>query len=211
MEKIIPLFPLSLVVYPYEDLNLHIFEPRYKQLVQDSADKKDTFGIPTYMNNRVGDYGTEVEITKIDKIYPDGRMDIKTRGRQAFKILTFDNPLRDRLYAGGLVEILENDYTVDEAITFRLVQRITELYDVLQIHQDLDMSQARSFSFLIAHRIGLSLEQEYELLAITSETERQRYMLEHLEKAIPIVQEIERTKHIIRMNGHFKNFDPLNF
>ena len=56
-----------------------------------------------------------------------------------------------------------------------------------------------------------SLEQEYTLLCIDKEEERQNYLFEHLNKILPIVAEMERTKDKIRMNGHFKNLDPLSF
>jgi ATP-dependent protease La (LON) substrate-binding domain len=211
MEKILPLFPLSLVVFPHEVLHLHIFEPRYKQLIQECKEENKTFGIPPYLDNRVSNFGTEMEILEIEKVYEDGKMDIKTRGISVFSILTFDNPLPQKLYAGGLVEPKKMDYKSDEALTFQILQKINELYQILQIQLDISITDFPSLSFGIAHRIGLSMEQEYELLCIETEQARQHYILDHFDKTIPVVLEIERTKHLIRMNGHFKNFDPLNF
>jgi len=79
----IPLFPLNIVAFPGEEINLHIFEPRYKQLINDCLDNKTTFGIPSYVKSKI-DLGTETEICSITKKYPDGRMDIKTRGVKVF-------------------------------------------------------------------------------------------------------------------------------
>ena len=58
----LPLFPLNLIVFPHEDLNLHIFEPRYRQLINECLDEKKTFGIPAFVNNKLLGYGTEVEV-----------------------------------------------------------------------------------------------------------------------------------------------------
>lgn len=211
MRKNLPLFPLSLVVYPKEDLNLHIFEPRYKQLIKDCQENKHNFGIPTYIDNKVADYGTEVEIINVEKIYEDQRMDIKTRGVQVFKILNFSNPFEDRLYAGGAIETQTLGTEIDQEIQQGLLKKLDELYDILQITVNLDYSDVQFLSYEVAHKIGLSIEQEYELLCINEEKDRQAYLLEHLEKAIPIISEMEKTKQLIRMNGHFKYFDPLNF
>ena len=68
MQKELRLFPLNVVVFPEEDLNLHVFEARYKQLIQECLQEKSTFGVPVYMDGEIGKYGTEVEIKKIHKI-----------------------------------------------------------------------------------------------------------------------------------------------
>ncbi|MDX2303421.1 MAG: LON peptidase substrate-binding domain-containing protein [Microscillaceae bacterium] len=211
MEKIIPLFPLNLVVFPNEELNLHIFEPRYRQLVKDCQDQALTFGIPTFIDDKVADYGTEVHITQIERIYDDGRLDIKTRGLQVFKMITFENPLDDRLYAGGLVKMIKTDLIFDQNTQNELIRKVSELYDILQINVNISEQIFNIVSFEIAHKVGLSIEQEYEILQLETENERQEYLIDHLNKAIPVINEMERTKQIIRMNGHFKYFDPLNF
>ena len=66
-------------------------------------------------------------------------------------------------------------------------------------------------SFELAHKLGLSLEQEYDMLQMVRESQRQTYMSHHLTRALPLVKEMERAKERIRMNGHFQHHDPLNF
>lgn len=73
------------------------------------------------------------------------------------------------------------------------------------------IEQINSLSFEVAHKIGLSVEQEYELLTISGETKRQEYLLNHLGRVIPVVSDMEKTKERIRVNGYFKSLDPLNF
>ncbi len=65
MTNFIPIFPLSTVVYPGEELHLHIFEPRYKQLIIESYNTNRPFGIPAVINNRISELGTLVEIIEM--------------------------------------------------------------------------------------------------------------------------------------------------
>ena len=92
MSDEIGLFPLNLVVFPGERLNLHIFEPRYKQLIKDCLESGSTFGIPSYVLNKT-EFGTEVQIEEVTKTYSDGRMDIKTIGISVIEVLDFEKSL----------------------------------------------------------------------------------------------------------------------
>ena len=87
--QLYPLFPLELVVFPFEELNLHIFEPRYRQLINDCEKHEALFGIPTFRKGQALDYGSLVKLVKIEKKYPDGRMDIRTKGVQTFRAVSY--------------------------------------------------------------------------------------------------------------------------
>lgn len=209
MEKTLALFPLNLIVYPGEDLNLHIFEPRYRQLINECIEEEKTFGIPAFINNKLPGYGTEMHVTTLHKRYDDGRMDIKSKGLTIFRLVNFENPVPGKLYAGGEVELVVPGDTFS-AHADALTQRLERLYELLQIETDYDPS-FENFSYRVAHKVGLSVEQEYELLTLESEAERQLFLIQHLNNVLPVVADMERTKQRIRMNGHFKNLDPLNF
>ena len=84
MTNFIPIFPLGIVVYPGEALNLHIFEPRYKQLITECFAEKKPFGIPSIIESRLQDFGTMVSVDEISKVHDDGEMDIKTHGQKFF-------------------------------------------------------------------------------------------------------------------------------
>jgi Lon protease-like protein len=212
MADFIPLFPLNLVVFPTEQLNLHIFEPRYRQLIKECIEQDRTFGVPAYINQEMQKTGTEVKLVDVENFYEDGRMDIKTLGIRSFQILDFQNPAPDKPYAGGNVAFSETPSdNADPAVTFELLEKLDQLYQVMSIHNPPQFSGKHLLSFQIAHKMGLSIEQEYELLLISDEAKRQQYLLKHLNKAIPILWEAERTKEKIRMNGHFKNMNPLDF
>ncbi|MFK5121398.1 LON peptidase substrate-binding domain-containing protein, partial [Klebsiella pneumoniae] len=91
----IPIFPLSIVVFPGETLNLHIFEPRYRQLIQECFAEQKPFGIPTVLQKGIADLGTLVEITEIVTVHEDGKMDIRTRGLKIFSILELIRSIPD--------------------------------------------------------------------------------------------------------------------
>jgi len=209
MEKYLPQFPLNLVVYPEEDLNLHIFEPRYQQLINECLEAETTFGIPAFISNKLPGYGTEMRVTVLHKRYEDGRMDIKTRGLRIFKLLDFENPAPGKLYAGGNVEPRDTTTELGDHLP-ELTLKLDRLYDLLQIKPEV-ASDKPLFSFRVAHKIGLSIEQEYELMTIPAESARQQYLIDHLNHVLPVISEMERTKERIKLNGHFKNLDPLNF
>lgn len=209
--KYLPLFPLNIVVFPEEKLNLHIFEPRYKQLVLDCVESGSTFGIPTYIQNGVGLYGTEVELLQVEKKYDNGEMDIRTKGLRIFKMLQFDKLAPNRLYAGGEVELVENKFDEDIITKLKIRELLEKLYDTLGLG-NLYLELPEDFnSYDIAHQLGLNTEQEYALLQLLSEKERQEVILLHLQQLLPILLETEKLKERVRLNGHFKNLTPPNF
>jgi uncharacterized protein len=210
MPSFLPFFPLGLVIYPHGSLNLHIFEPRYRQLVNEVIDEGKTFGIPSFINNKIKGYGTEIQLVSVDKRYEDGRLDIKTKGLRTFRIVDFQNPVPGKLYAGGEVEFIETD-GVEGEISEELLRLVQKLHDLLKVTVNLKSDSIQPYSFQVAQKLGLNLVQEYQLLTLPTEAERQAFLIEHLYKVIPTLIEIERTKEIIKMNGHFKNLDPLSF
>lgn len=209
MPTLLPLFPLQLVVFPDEQLNLHIFEPRYKQLIQACEEEGITFGIPAYIDGKIMEIGTEVKLLKVEKRYPNGEMDVRTQGMGIFRIKTFYKNAPGKLYAAAEIERIEvgsdkSDYLLAEAI----LGILQELFDILNIQKELPNSVADFHIHDWAHHIGLSLEQEYELLKMEKETERQRLVKEHLESILPKVREVEAIRQKAMMNGHFKNITP---
>src|SRR3989337_3290259 len=103
MTNFIPIFPLSIVVYPGEELNLHIFEPRYKQLIEECAAAGKPFGIPIILNNQLSELGTLVDIKEVSMKYENGEMDIKTKGHKVFRILEVIKEVPEKLYCGAIV------------------------------------------------------------------------------------------------------------
>lgn len=205
----LPLFPLKSVFFPGETVPLHIFEPRYKQLIQDCRDEAITFGIPVFFNNRL-EYGTEVQLVEVVNTYEGGEMDVVCVARQVFKVISFEPQMGDKLYPGGDVQLLEYDYICPASYKAEVVKKIHQLYTIMEI-PNTPIDLAKYNSFVLAHKIGLSYEQEYELLRIAKEQDRLEFIYNHLLTTINVLSQVERTRKIIELNGHFKNFDPLDF
>ncbi|WP_097045749.1 LON peptidase substrate-binding domain-containing protein [Flagellimonas pacifica] len=205
----LPLFPLQSVFFPGETVPLHIFEERYKQLINDCRQEAVTFGIPVYIDNTIS-YGTEVQLVEVVNTYESGEMDVICIARQVFKVLSFENQMDEKLYAGGDVEFLDVKNDADEALRKEVLQKLEVLYDLMDVPFT-KVSPKQFNSYSLAHKMGLSFEQEYQLLQIASEVDRLRFIKNHLETTTNVLQEINRTKTIIEMNGHFKNFDPLDY
>ncbi len=211
MTNFIPIFPLGIVVYPAENLNLHIFEPRYKQLISECHEQKKPFGIPTVIENKLQDFGSLVEILEISKQHENGEMDIKTRGTRVFRILELIKDIPDKLYSGAIVNYPETYDEGNPELMRKVMQSIRELHELLEVNKDFKKPEEELRSFDVAHHIGLSLEEEYELLLLTDERQRQEYLKRQLAKAIPMVKGMEQLKEKIKLNGHFKNLSGSGF
>ena len=205
MTNFIPIFPLSLVVYPGEDLNLHIFEPRYKQLITECYELKKPFGIPTVIHDKMGELGTLVEIIELSKTYDDGELDIKTRGTKIFRILEVIKEVPDKLYSGAIVNYPVNSVLGSRVLMQKVIQSIRDLHKLLHLTNEFKKPEDELWSYDVAHHAGLSLEEEYELLGLMIELQRQEYLKRHLVKVMPVVAEMEVLKERIKLNGHFKN------
>ncbi len=209
MTNFIPLFPLGIVVYPGEQLNLHIFEPRYKQLITDSVAASKPFGIPTVLNGNVTDTGTTVVVKQIVKQYTDGCMDIKTEAEQVFTLLETIPTLPDKMYQGAIVTYPNYSTTGSFAKMQKLLLLVKALHKLIQVQKQFGRPDNELCTYDIAHHVGFTLQQEYELLTIPLEIQRQEYVQRHLQSIIPILSEMENLKTKIHLNGHFKQLKGL--
>lgn len=217
MTTFIPLFPLQLVVFPGEKLNLHIFEDRYKQLISECYNGNKVFGIPAFFGESVQEYGTEAEVTSIEKIYPDGRMDVRVKGLRIFRVIDFFAKSENALYPAGIVtfnhDIVYNpdEQTAEESVTDKLKRSLEELSRILDVNKNLIPSRPQKMSFSIAHYLGMPIEKEYDLLLTTTETRRQEKLIDYIESALPDIKQRELMKTKIALNGHFKEIKPPHF
>jgi uncharacterized protein len=210
MTNFIPIFPLGLVVYPGEKLNLHIFEPRYKQLIQECITAKKPFGIPAVIENKIKEYGSLVEIIELSKLHDNGEMDIKTRGVKVFRVLEVIKDIPDKLYSGAIVNYPDNTDTGNPELMRKVMSGIYELHGLLKVSKEFNKDPAVINSYDVAHHIGLSVNEEYELLGLFDERQRQEYLRQHLSKVIPMLAGMEQLKEKIKLNGHFKNLSGFD-
>lgn len=210
MTNFIPIFPLGIVVYPGEELNLHIFEPRYKQLITDCKESKKPFGIPAVINNKVSEMGTLMELVEITEVYDNGEMDIKTKGTKVFRVLEILKSVPDKLYSGAIVNYPENYANGNRILMEKVIAGIRQLHTILKVNKAFNKSDDELWSYEVAHHAGLSITEEYELLQLMHELQRQEYLKQHLLKVLPVVSEMETLKDRIKLNGHFKNLSGFD-
>lgn len=211
MTNFIPIFPLGVVVYPGETLNLHIFEPRYRQLIRESMDLSKPFGIPTVIDDQLMEFGTLVEVSLLKQEYEDGKMDIITRGIQVFRVLEVVKEIPEKLYSGAIVNYPDNDQDSFHPSIQAVVGAVRELHRLLHVDKTFPKADNALRSYDVAHLAGMSLQEEYELLQLFREDQRVEYLRRHLQKVLPVVKEMELLKDKIKLNGHFRELKSLGF
>jgi uncharacterized protein len=211
VTNFIPIFPLALVVFPGEELNLHIFEPRYKQLIADCHIAKKPFGIPAVIQNQIAEMGTVVEIIEIVKTYDNGELDIRTKGTRVFRVLEMIPTIPDKLYSGAIVSYPKNEQIGKKDLMEFVVIAMKELHKMLNVVKEFKASGDNLCSYDIAHHAGMSLDEEYEMLGLMKELQRLEYLRRHLKKVMPVVAEMESLKEKVKLNGHFRNLGGFEF
>ena len=203
----LPLFPLQIVVFPGEDINLHIFEPRYRQLVKDCMSNGEPFGIPPFINDEIMDVGTNMTVKVIDKEYDDGRMDIKCQSDGLFEVTEYFNPYPGKKYAGAETKKYSYNTEGDLSLSKEIVDKMRKAFDLLGVDRKIKPPELFN-TFQVGHYLGFSLDQEYHLLTIPEEYDRQIVVLDQLDKILPNIKEMQSIKRKAKLNGEFQNIQP---
>ena len=212
MTNFVPIFPLNIVVYPGEQLNLHIFEPKYIELVNECFTSKKPFGIPSVINGELKELGTTVFIREISKIHDDGSLDIITEGREIFRILEVIKLIEGKKFMGAIVSYLQNNLEGGSPVLMKkIIPGMRAIYKQLNVEKDFHKEDSDLKIYDIAHLVGMSIEEEYLLLELTNELHRQEFLRRHLNKILPLIAELEILRSKIKLNGHFKNPEGLKF
>lgn len=207
MNQFLPMFPLNIVSFPNEIVNLHIFEERYKQLINECWEQKTTFGMPPFIEKKLMDYGTEMEVKEISRVFKNGEMNIKAVGKRAFRVIEFHKTIPEKLYSAADIEFLDNNFEVDFLVQEELTNKLMVLFERLGIKKNLSSYN----SFGVAHYIGMTPREEYDLLKIEFEKDRQQEIINHLDKIMPVIDRAQSIRERIQMNGHFRNYPKLDF
>ena len=192
------MFPLNLVVFPGEERELYIFEERYKELINECQQTGMTFGIPIVANKQIAAVATEVKLLSIDDVKAGGEMHIRIEGIRRLRIVSFKTKAYDRLYPSGEVEWLSEDLRTDQDLQKDVTKLINTLHKLLDHVKAVDKDAGDLYTFDVGHDIGLSFEQQYQLLSLDDEVGRLRLMKEHLDT------ELQKLK--VKLNGHFKDY-----
>jgi ATP-dependent Lon protease len=199
------LFPLNVVLLPGADLPLHIFEPRYRQMVRDCLETKSPFGMLLALPNGIAGTGCTAEILEVTNRYEDGRCDILTVGRDPFRVIELftDEPLMR-----GAVDFLE-----DRAlpVNARVSRELVELYETCHTlifddyPRDLDRPPEAEVSYRITAKLPMDLLWKQRVLELRSEAERQERLVAYLREWAPHLQKSDTLRARAAGNGHGLN------
>jgi Lon protease-like protein len=199
-SRLIPLFPLQVVVFPRTALPLHIFEERYKEMVGDAIRDNSEFGVVLARDEGIVNAGCTVVVEKLLRVHPDGRMDILTRGRRRFEISSLNE---EKSYLQAQVEFFDDDDFAptppelrDQALT--LFHDLSELSDTAE-HSVPDLDDPQ-LSFQLAQTLP-DLDFLHGLLRHRSESGRLKQLNHYLDGYIPRQRTIQRMKQLAPTNG----------
>lgn len=197
---LLPLFPLEVVLLPGTPLPLHIFEPRYKEMIGECLSKSAPFGVVRALEDGIAEVGCTAEIMTVTKEYPDGRMDLIAEGRKRFEVLEL-NQERSFLRAEVLL-IPDEPESIAEAERVRAIQLHLEILSLAGAVQDLSAADQSMLSFYLAGSLPLDLDFKQKLLAMRSEKERIGAVAGYLENILPKLQRAARARQKAGGNGH---------
>jgi Lon protease-like protein len=197
----LPLFPLNVVLFPGTELPLHIFEPRYRLMINECYEQGLPFGIvlarPESEPLREEPYlvGTMAEIEVLDRL-EDGRINLLARGSQRFRILSQH---RHRSYLSGIVEVYHDDAEA-ESVLNQLAHQAGSLFRsyleaLLEVagRGELEFSlpdDAEELSYFIAHLIDAQDEQKQHMLEMTSTRQRLEEEIAILRREVPFMRQV---------------------
>ncbi len=200
MDTLLPLFPLDVVLFPGTPLPLHIFEPRYKEMIGECLAEHRHFGVVRAVEQGLADVGCTAEILTVVKEYPDGRLDLVTEGRKRFEVVRV-NQERSFLQAEVLM-IGDEPGTVPQEDTARAVQLHSELLAIAGATQDLSAADPSLLSFYLAGSLPLDLDFKQRLLGLRSEPERLSLLINYFETIIPNLRRAASARAKAGGNGH---------
>jgi Lon protease-like protein len=197
---LLPLFPLEVVLFPNAPLPLHIFEPRYKEMIGECRAQSAPFGVVRAVEDGIAGIGCTADIVTVTKEYPDGRLDLLSEGRRRFEVIDLD---RDRSFLRAEVMLLPDEPgapTPEERA--RAVQVHREILSLAGVLQDVSSVDESTLSFHIAGSLPLDLDFKQKLLAMRSESERIPAVAEYLEGILPNLRRAARAREKAGGNGH---------
>jgi len=205
MARLLPLFPLQLVVFPGAALPLHIFESRYREMVGEAEAEGTEFGIVRTIargeENGIASTGCTVIVESVSHRYPDGRFDVITRGRRRFQIVSLDD---EKPYLRGTVEYFGDEDT--ERVPSELLNRALEAHERLQ--REIGNEEVPSPAELTSHDLSFRLAEGIDdldfrslLLQSRSEPQRLRLFAEFVTGYIPRRQYVAHMKMKAPTNG----------
>jgi Lon protease-like protein len=195
---LLPLFPLEVVLFPGAALPLHIFEPRYKDMMEECLAGRAPFGVVRAQENTLAHVGCTAEVVAVIKRHDDGRLDIVTQGRQRFEVIELD---QERSFLRGEVEYFDDETGAADP---------TQIAKAFELHAQMmallgasaETPQESAPSFQLAAGLPTDLDFKQTLLAMRSESERLTALVEYYEAIIPKLRRVSTVRKRAGGNGH---------
>ena len=201
MSPLLPLFPLDLVLLPGVPVPLHIFEPRYKEMITECLEQKKTFGIVRTKEKGFMNIGCTADIINILKKYPDGRMNILAEGQKRFEVLQV-NQQRAFLQA----EVFYLDDEEDRPSTGDLDKAVRLHGEIMQLAgahaEDVEKSETRQLAYRLAGSLPFDPDFQQALLEMNSEAQRIKAIISFFERILPVLHRNAHAKQRAGGNGH---------
>ena len=204
-DGLLPLFPLQVVLLPGSQLPLHIFEDRYKEMIGEVLKDRLEFGVVLASEKGIVNTGCTAAVDRVLKEYPDGRLDILTRGRRRFEILLLND---ERSFLRGAVEFFDDDEPEPgKEAEPPMPDLLKNVIAFSQLPMDPEASDPR-LSFRLAQDVS-DLGFRQTLLTMRSEADRMRRIAEFLPGYLQRRKRVQHAKDIAGSNGHgHKAEDP---
>jgi Lon protease-like protein len=199
---LLPLFPLEVVLLPGTPLPLHIFEPRYKEMIGECLADQTPFGVIRALDQGIADIGCTAEIVSVTKKYEDGRLDLVAEGRGRFEVLEL-NQERSFLRAEVLL-VPDEPGAATDAESSRAIEFHREILSLAGAVQDLSTADQGTLSFHLAGSLPLDLDFKQKLLGTRSEAERIQILGTYLETILPGLRRASRAREKAGGNGHVR-------
>ncbi len=197
---LLPLFPLDVVLLPGTPLPLHIFEPRYKEMIGECRTTNAPFGVVRALEEGIAEIGYTAEIVTVTKEYSDGRLDLIAEGRQRFEVLELN---QERSFLRAEVLLVPDEPGVPTAEErARAIQVHRDILSLAGAAQDISETDEGALSFHIAGSLPLDLDFKQILLAMRSESQRIPALAAYLEGVLPNLRRAARAREKAGGNGH---------
>jgi len=204
--EILPLFPLAVVLFPQARLPLHIFEERYKTLINECNTFDTPFGINLFLHQEIHPIGCSAVVNKIVQRYPDGSMDIVVEGQQRY---TFHRivDMRRPYFSGAISWYDDMEVLAAEDLRERAVRLHNEFVAVVfkeTVGPVLLKDIRKTRSFFLVQKSGLDVQQRQSFLTMRSENDRLTLLIRHFESMIPLLSSQRTIEELAKNDGYIQ-------
>jgi Lon protease-like protein len=195
----IALFPLEIFLLPGENINLHIFEERYKQLIKDCENNFINFGIPFVQEGKIMELGCTVHLKQILKKYKSGEMDIIVEATEFFKLTEYFSKMEDKMYPYGEI----NTYGANEKVnvTGTSLFKLFKEFCMLKFDENPNyLDDSRVSVYDIAKILKLETPEKYQLVATLNQKKKEAFLIEKVKFNLLLLKQKNSIKQNIFLN-----------